>query len=213
MKNSVDALLEKLDYFLEEKLIGEIANVGKVVDFSANDVVLYPGDTIEMIPIVLSGALKISRENEVGEELLLYYLEGGETCAMTVQCCVRKKQSEIRATVVEDSSLLMIPIEKMDQWMATYQSWREFILQSYHLRMMELIDTVDALAFKRLDERLENYLKDQAKVHGSLEINLTHQQIADDLNSSRVVISRLLKQLETLGTIQIKRTKIVLKSI
>lgn len=213
MKNKLEALTEKLGYFLEEQLIEEIARIGKVMDVEANQVILYPGDPIEMIPIVLSGALKISRENEVGEELLLYYLEGGETCAMTVQCCVRKKQSEIRATVVENASLLMIPIAKMDEWMVRYKSWREFILQSYHFRMMELIDTVDALAFKRLDERLETYLKDQAKLTGSLEVNRTHQQIADDLHSSRVVISRLLKQLEGMGTIQIKRTKIVLKSI
>lgn len=213
VKNKLEELTEKLGYLLEERLIEEIARIGKVIDVDANEVILYPGDPIEMIPIVLSGALKISRENEVGEELLLYYLEGGETCAMTVQCCVRKKQSEIRATVVENASLLMIPIAKMDEWMVSYKSWREFILQSYHFRMMELIDTVDALAFKRLDERLETYLKDQAKLTGSLEINRTHQQIADDLHSSRVVISRLLKQLEGVGTVQIKRTKIVLKSI
>lgn len=213
LKNDLTQLRERLGYFLEEELIEEIFRLGRTYKFETNDVIMYPGDPIDMIPIVISGALKISRENQDGEELLLYYIEGGETCAMTVQCCIRKKQAEIRATVVEPAEMMMIPIEKMDDWMVRFKSWREFILQSYHFRMMELIETVDALAFKRLDQRLETYLKDKAKLSGSLEITLTHQEIADDLHSSRVVISRLLKQLEVIGEISIKRNRIVLKSI
>src|SRR5690606_22700607 len=117
LKSDLIQLREQLGYFLEEELIGEIFRVGRRYKFEANDVVMYPGDTIDMIPIVMSGALKISRENNEGEELLLYYIEGGETCAMTVQCCVRNKHSEIRATVVEPAELLMIPIGMMDDWM------------------------------------------------------------------------------------------------
>ena len=114
---------------------------------------------------------------------------------------------------MEDSLLLMIPVEMMETWMNKYRSWREFILQSYHTRLTELMETVDAIAFMRLDERLLKYLTDQAKLLGSLEIHHTHQQIAEDLHSSRVVISRLLKQLEIKGKIKIQRNKIILDSI
>jgi CRP/FNR family transcriptional regulator len=114
---------------------------------------------------------------------------------------------------METSLLLMIPIEMMENWMHKYKSWREYILQSYHSRLTELMETVDAIAFLRLDERLLKYLIDKAKLLGSLDIHLTHQQIAEDLHSSRVVISRLLKQLEIKGKIKLHRNKIELGSI
>jgi CRP/FNR family transcriptional regulator len=176
-------------------------------------VILNVGDTMQMIPIVLRGSIKVSRENDAGEELLLYYIEGGDTCAMTLQCCVRHTASEIKATSMEDSLLLFIPVEMMENWMHKYKTWREYILQSYHTRLTELMETVDAIAFMRLDERLMKFLVDQAKLLGSLEINLTHQKIAEDLHSSRVVISRLLKQLEVKGKIKLLRNKIILASI
>src|SRR5690606_29169228 len=136
----------------------------------SSTVIIDPGEDIQFIPFILEGSIKISRENE-GEELLLYYIEAGDTCAMTLQCCVRQTRSEIKATTMEETTLLMIPIRYMEQWMNTFPSWRQYILDSYHQRMLELIDTIDAIAFKRLDERLLDYLKDQAKLLGSLEIN------------------------------------------
>ena len=153
------------------------------------------------------------RENDLGEDLLLYYIESGDTCSMTMQCCVKSTLSEVKAIAMEPSDILMIPLEKMEQWMAKYTSWRAYILQSYHYRIQELIETIDAIAFMKLDERLLKFLKDQAKVFGTMEIPVTHQQIADDLHSSRVVISRLLKQLETKGEIKITRNKILLKNL
>jgi CRP/FNR family transcriptional regulator len=132
---------------------------------------------------------------------------------MTLQCCVKNATSEIKAITMEPSSLLMIPVEMMETWMNKYASWRTYILQSYHMRLTELMETVDAIAFMKLDERLLKYLTDQAKLLGSLEIHHTHQQIAEDLNSSRVVISRLLKQMEIKGLITLQRNKIVLGSI
>jgi CRP/FNR family transcriptional regulator len=132
---------------------------------------------------------------------------------MTLQCCVQKSDSQIKATSMEPSLLLMFPSEYMQIWMDKYASWRAFIMQSYHTRMLELMETIDAIAFMRLDERLLKYLKDQAKLLGSLELHHTHQQIADDLHSSRVAISRLLKQLEIKGIIDIKRNRIILLSI
>lgn len=204
---------DALGYVLEEQLIDEIIRVAQLREVLADEVILNVGDKMKMIPIVLEGSIKVSRENDNGDELLLYYIEGGDTCAMTLQCCVRHSASEIKATSMEPSLLLMIPVDMMEVWMHKYKSWREYILQSYHTRLTELMETVDAMAFMRLDERLMKYLIDQAKLLGSLEINLTHQQIAEDLHSSRVVISRLLKQLEIKGKIKLQRNKIVLGSI
>jgi CRP/FNR family transcriptional regulator len=212
-ENKHKYLHDALGYVLEEALIDEIIKVAQVKEVLADEIVLNVGDSMQFIPIVLEGSIKISRENDEGDELLLYYIEGGDTCAMTLQCCVRQTSSEIKATSMEDSLLLMIPVEMMETWMNKYKSWREFILQSYHTRLTELMETVDAIAFMRLDERLVKYLTDQAKLLGSLEIHHTHQQIAEDLHSSRVVISRLLKQLEIKGKIKIRRNKIILDSI
>lgn len=205
--------LSNLVYFLETELVDEISKIGLVKHYSEGEVIIYPGDKIDKVPIILNGSVKVIRENEKGEEILLYYLESGDTCAMTLQCCMRRGTSEIKAVVGEETQLLFVPSEHMEEWMIKYRSWREFVLGNYHTKLNELIETVDALAFKQLDERLMKYLTDKAKVYGSLELNMTHQQIADDLNSSRVVISRLLKQLEQQELISLYRNRIVLKSI
>ena len=212
-EQKIELLKNSLGYILEEELVNEIINNSQLKDIEQDKVIVNVGDELNNIPIVLEGSIKISRENEEGEELLLYYIEGGDTCAMTLQCCVRHTKSEIRATTMEKSLILMIPIKMMEVWLHKYKSWREYILQSYHTRMTELMETIDAITFMRLDERLLKYLTDQAKLLGSLEINHTHQQIAEDLHSSRVVISRLLKQLEIKKIITIQRNKIILKSI
>jgi CRP/FNR family transcriptional regulator len=202
---------DQLGHILEAALIQEMGEVARVRETTIDEIIVHVGDELKMIPLVLSGSIKVSRENNDGEELLLYYIEGGDTCAMTLQCCVRKTDSQIKATTMEPSLLLMFPVEKIEDWMNRYKGWREFILQSYHTRLTELMETIDAIAFMRLDERILKYLKDQAKLLGTIEIHHTHQQIADDLHSSRVVISRLLKQLENKGLIEIHRNKLILK--
>lgn len=209
-KNLVE---EQIGYLFSRELTDEILRTGKIKTISEGTVLLNAGEEILNIPFILDGSVKISRENENGEEILLYYIESGDTCAMTLQCCVRKSRSEIRATALEETTILIIPIQYMEEWMNKYPSWRSYILESYHQRMTELMQTIDAIAFLRLDERLDKYLKDQAKLLGSLEINYTHQRIADDLHSSRVVISRLLKQMESKKMIRLHRNRIVLKSI
>jgi len=206
-------LLDTIGYILEEELIEEMSKIAKIRETVQDEIIIHVGDELRMIPIVVYGSIKVSRENPGGDELLLYYIEGGDTCAMTLQCCVRKTDSQIKATSMEPSLLLMFPSEYMQTWMDKYRSWREYILQSYHTRMLELMETIDEIAFMRLDERLLKYLTDQAKLLGTLDLHHTHQEIADDLHSSRVVISRLLKQLETKGVIQIRRNRIILSEI
>lgn len=213
LENQKQQIIDQIGFFFEEELLNEILSVGSIKRFEANEIIIDVDQDIQFMPFILSGTLKVSREAEDGQELLLYYIESGETCAFTLQCCVRESRSEIRATTLEPTTVLTIPISKLQEWMGKYNSWRKFILDSYHSRMTELIETIDAIAFLRLDQRLENYLKDQAKLKGSLEIIATHQQIAEDLHSSRVVISRLLKQMETKGLIKQHRNKILLTSI
>ena len=198
-EQKIELLKNSLGYILEEELVNEIINNSQLKEIEQDKVIVNVGDELNNIPIVLEGSIKISRENEEGEELLLYYIEGGDTCAMTLQCCVRHTKSEIRATTMEKSLILMIPINMMEVWLHKYKSWREYILQSYHTRMTELMETIDAITFMRLDERLLKYLTDQAKLLGSLEINHTHQQIAEDLHSSRVVISELLNSTKSIS--------------
>jgi len=209
-ENKLQMLQDHLGYLLEAELLEQMAQVAKIRETTTDEIIVHVGDHLQMIPIVIEGSIKISRENENGEELLLYYIEGGDTCAMSLQCCTRKIDSQIKATSMEPSFLLMFPAEYMENWLDQFKSWRQYILNSYHTRMLELMESIDAIAFMNLDQRLLRYLSDQAKILGSTEINLTHQQVADDLHSSRVVISRLLKQLETKGEIKLLRNKIIL---
>lgn len=211
-ESKLKMLQDHLGYVLEDALLNEMAAVAKLRETATDEIIVHVGDHLQMIPIVIEGSIKISREKEDGEEILLYYIEGGDTCAMSLQCCTRKIDSQIKATSMEPSLLLMFPSEYMERWLDQYKTWRQFILDSYHTRMLELMESIDAIAFMNLDQRLLKYLSDQAKILGSLEIHLTHQQVADDLHSSRVVISRLLKQLETKGEIKLARNKIILRN-
>lgn len=195
----------------EPELVSEIFNCGKEFHFKQNDIVIDIGQPVRYMPLLLSGALKILREDDNGEELLLYFLEKGDTCAMSMSCCLGQQISKIRATAEIDGSLLLIPVGKMEEWMANYPSWRNFIIESYHFRLNEMMDALDSLAFLNLEERLMRYLKEKTEVLNSLEINSTHQEIAAEMHTSRVVISRVLKALEKKGFLQLHRNKIQLK--
>jgi CRP/FNR family transcriptional regulator len=160
------------------------------------------------MPLLISGAIKVLREDNDSDELLLYYLEKGDTCSMTLSCCMGDAISEIRAIAEMDTTLIMVPIHKMDEWTAKYKSWRNFVFDSYHHRLNELLNTLDSIAFDKMDMRLVSYLKEKARINKNHTINNTHQEIAYDLHSSRVVISRLLKKLEQMGKIELHRNHI-----
>jgi len=157
------------------------------------------------MPLVLSGSLKVMTEDKQGDELLLYYLELGDTCAMTLNCCSRAAKSSISALAEEHSEILLIPVQHMEEWMVKYKSWRDFVLESYNGRFGEMLDAIDNLAFNNMEERLVRYLRDRAMVKHNGELKITHFQIANDLHSSRVVISRLMKKLEKDGIIRQQR--------
>ena len=196
--------------FFESELLEEISKVGIMKEVPVDFELMKVGQYIRSMPLLLSGDIKILRNDDDGDELLLYFLEKGETCAMTLSCCLGDTKSEIRAITETPTKLIMIPIEKMELWTIKYKSWRNFVFTSYHERLMEMLNAIDTVAFKKMNDRLFKYLNDKAKVNSNKVINSTHQEIAYDLHSSRVVISRLLKDLEKEGKIKISRNHIEL---
>ena len=200
-----DLLKQTYGFIFEEQLIEEIAEVSLLRDFKEGDVLIDFGDSIRKMPLLIKGAIKISREDFDEGELLLYFIEKGDTCAMTMACCLGETKSEIRAVAETHGTVVMIPITKMEEWLGKYKSWRNFVFNSYNSRLKEMLSAIDNLAFMNMDERLLNYLYEKAKINNSNHILNTHQEIAYDLHTSRVVISRLLKALENKGKISLHR--------
>lgn len=201
-------LNRQFGYLFDEELIQSIVNVGISREYRKDDIIIDIGQELNYIPLLLEGNIKIIREDENGHEILLYVLERGDTCAMSLICCMKKSKSKIRASADKDSKIILIPVHYMTEWFQKNESWRNFILQSYQIRFNEMLETIDTLAFLKMDKRIHKYLKDQVKLNSSHELEITHQQISEDLNTSRVVVSRLLKQLEDEKKIKIGRNKI-----
>lgn len=203
---------EKLkDYFsvvFEDDLIDEIIEVGTYKKVKENELLLDLGDKFDKIPLMLNGAIKISREDEHGDEIVLYFLERGDTCTITFGSGLTSSKSKVRGVAEKDSEVVFIPIEKLEEWMVKYKSWRDFVIDSYNIRLSEMLEAIDTLAFMKMDQRLYKHLTDKVKIMRSSTLSTTHQEIAQDLNTSRVVISRLLKQLENEKKIKLYRNKI-----
>lgn len=205
-----DLIHEAYGGIFEPALLDEISAVAKLVPFKEGDVLIDIGKYIKTMPLLISGAIKIMREDFDTGELLLYFIEKGDTCSMTLTCCMGDKKSEIRAVAENNGLVAMIPVGKMEEWMGKYKSWRAYVFESYNNRFNELLNAIDNIAFMHMDERLLNYLSETSKVNSTTIINKTHQEIANELNSSRVVISRLLKALENEGKIKLNRNNIEL---
>ncbi|POS01141.1 Crp/Fnr family transcriptional regulator [Flavobacterium croceum] len=208
--NIKEILQESYGHIFEEKLIDEIAHVSLLRDFEEGDVLIDFGDYIKKMPILVHGAIKILREDFDEGELLLYFIEKGDTCAMSMACCMGDKRSEIRAVAETSGQVVMIPVSNIEEWMGKYKSWRNYVFNSYNNRLKEMLSAIDSLAFLNMDDRLLNYLYDKAKINKSNQIQSTHQEIAYDLHTSRVVVSRLLKALENDGKIRLHRASIEL---
>lgn len=199
---------EAYGFLFEEELLDAIEEAGVLRKVKAGETIIEIGDYVVGMPLLLTGGIKILREDSNGDELLLYFIERGDTCAMTLSCCLGRTKSSIRAVAETDSTFIMIPISKMEEWTATYKTWRNFVFESYQSRLSEMLDTIDTIAFLNMDERLMRYLRDKAKINKNDTIKVTHQDIAYDLHTSRVVISRLLKKLEIDGKINLQRNQI-----
>jgi CRP/FNR family transcriptional regulator, anaerobic regulatory protein len=202
--------LEKYFPQFEPGLIDVIEKHATRKRFSAGEIIMRTGQYIKSTVLLLEGRIKIYRENEDGGEFLMYYLNHGEACAVSMICAIQSQASEVMAQAEEDAEVLMIPIQLMDELMNGYKSWYQFVIRTYRSRFDELLTVVDNVAFRNMDERLEFYLKRHAANTGNNSIALSHQQIAVDLNSSREVISRLLKKMEQRSLVRLNRHKIEL---
>jgi CRP/FNR family transcriptional regulator len=207
-----DLLKQTYGFIFEDKLIEEIAEASVLRNFKEGDVLIDFGDYIKKMPLLIQGAIKILREDFDEGELLLYFIEKGDTCAMTMACCMGETKSEIRAVAETDGTVIMIPIQKMEEWLGKYKSWRNYVFNSYNNRLKEMLSAIDNLAFMNMNERLMNYLQEKSKINHSKNIHTTHQEIAYDLHTSRVVVSRLLKAFEREHKIVLHRAFIELKA-
>ena len=194
----------------EPALVEEMQTFGEVLFFKEGDIIMDYGKYIRMMPLILKGTVKVLRMDELGKEILLYYLSSNESCSMAYSCCIELKKSEVKAIAEDEVELLAIPHEKLDEWLCKYPSWKNYIMRSFNERFLEMLKSIESIAFHKLDERLINYLLEKQRLSGSSIIKASHSQIADELATSRVVISRLLKQLENDKRIILYRNEIKL---
>jgi CRP/FNR family transcriptional regulator len=192
-------------HFLEKELQEEILKTGIYKTFQINDVMIREGQFITSFPLVLKGLIRVTRNNNDGNELLLYYLKQNEVCAMALTCCMTNLTSNVKAVAEEEAEVIMLPVEMLDNWICKYPGWKQFVMQTFQNRFRELIDTIDSIAFLNLDERLIRYFTDRYKQTGTAKLHETHQDLALRLNTSREVVSRLLKKLEKDGKIKLSR--------
>jgi len=201
---------ESLESTFEPALLQEMQQFGEIKNFSEGQLIMDYGKYIRMMPLIIKGTIKVFRKDESGNEILLYYLSSNESCSMAYSCCMEAKKSEVKAIAEEDVELIAIPHIKLDEWLCKYPSWKSYIMRSFNERFMELLKSIESIAFHKLDERLLSYLKEKQRLSGSSVIKASHYVIADELHTSRVVISRLLKQLENTGKIILYRNEIKL---
>ena len=207
-KDLLPLLKQEYGYLFEDNLIQDINDNGQLYRIPEGETIIEYGQNLRRIPLILNGAIKILRLDAMGDELLIYYLEKGETCTMTMTCCMGQKKSEIKAVAETEVEFISVPVEKMKDWTKKYDSWMAFVFDSYNNRFDEMMQSIDSLAFGNMHDRLVKYLKDQVMIRKTTTLDHSHQDIAYDLHTSRVVISRLLKNLEREGIIKLGRNKI-----
>ena len=188
----------------EDGLYDAILNEAELKEAKAGTTLLKMGQNIKSAMLVVEGTIKLYQEDETGGEYFMYHLNPGEACAVTLVCNYHHEQSQVLAKAVTDIQYLAIPIEFMEKWLNEFKSWHYFVIKTYRSRYEELLKTINEIAFKNMDERLEFYILKYVKQFGSI-VNLTHQDIANDLNTSREVISRLLKKMEHNGWVVMNR--------
>jgi len=202
---------ENYSLIFEKELIDEIVEVGTYQSLAAGEQLIDIGDEMTHIPLIVDGVIKIIREDENGEEIALYFLEKGNTCAISFVNCINRTKSMFRGVVTKDTEGVFIPVNKVDVWLQKYESWRRFIIDSYHFRLIEMVESIDRLAFLNVEKRLYKYLIDKSNIMKDKTLIITHKEIAEDNHTSRVVVSRLLKRLENDGQITIRRNRIIIE--
>jgi CRP/FNR family transcriptional regulator len=200
----------QFETLFEPALVKEMFQFGEIKHFKEGEIIMDYGKYIRMMPLILKGSIKVLKMDDEGNEILLYYLSNNESCSMAYSCCLEAKKSEVKAIAEEDVEILAIPHLKLDEWLCKFPSWKNYIMRSFNERFLEMLKSIESIAFHKLDERLVKYLKDKQKHSGSSLIKASHYQIADELATSRVVVSRLLKQLENNKKILLYRNEIKL---
>lgn len=202
--------IKKLFPSFSSELVKDVDTNATIQSFKTGAIIMRTGQYIKNTVLVISGKIKIYREDENGGEFFMYYLQPGQACAISMICATKNETSQIMAKVVEDVELIMIPLPLMDKWMMQHRSWYEFVIDTYRSRFEEVLEVIDSIAFRAMDERLEFYLKRHADACGCKDLKLSHQEIASELNTSREVISRLLKKMEQRGLVNLQRNNIEL---
>lgn len=206
-----EVLKRRFPAFAEDGLIEEIVAKAQLRTCRAGDVIIEPGGAIRFVPLIVFGSIKIMRVEPNGSEVYLYHLGMGQTCALSLTCCMGNKPSEVKAVAEEDCEFLALPVNLIEEWAGRYKSWNIFMLNTYQARFDELLQTLDSIAFSKLDQRIAEYLKKQSVALKTKRIETTHQQIAVELGSTREAVSRLLKQMENKGLVALGRNAIELQ--
>ena len=204
----LEEIIKKNFPFFEAELREAIINEGLLKEVNADDALIEEDQFIRSFPILISGRIRVTRMEESGNELLLYYLQPGEVCTVSLSCCMDRTKSRVRAIAEEETTVVVLPVELLDSWMSNYQTWKEFVMSSMRKRFDELLNTLDSIAFLKMDERLERFFLDRYRTSGEKIFVGSHQDIALSLNTSREVISRLLKQMEKKGMITLSRNRV-----
>jgi len=202
------ALFDKIFPSFERDLQEALLKVSETRTFAAGSTLMRTGQYFRVTMLIIEGLVKVYREDEEGNEFFMYYLQPGQACALSMVCASKQESSQIMAKAVKDTEVLALPLQYMEEWMTKYKSWSQFVLETYRSRFEELLITIDHVAFRAMDERLEFYLQQHRQTLQKNMIEINHQEIANELNSSREVISRLLKKMEQLGKIKLHRNAI-----
>lgn len=198
------------EFTTSPELVEKLYQYGVTKTYQEGDIILDENSSIRSIPIVMKGMMKVIRTEEDGREILLYYIKAGESCIMSFLGGMHNEKSIVKAEVEEDTEILFLPVDKVSLFIKEYPEWLDYIFRLYHKRFEELLDIINAIAFKKVDERLLNLLHKKSEILNSKTIIITHEQLANELGTARVVVSRLLKQLEDSGKLKLGRNKIVI---
>ena len=203
-----EIITDNFSFLFEKSLLDELSEIAKFKKVEKDEYLMDIGQEMVFIPLIISGSIKIFRTDDDGDDYILYFIEGGDTCAMTLNCCMKGAKSEIKAVAESDTELLLIPINKLEDWLH-YKSWRAFVFGSYNNKFTEMLEAIDSLAFMNMNERILKYLKDKVVANKDIALSITHNIISMELNTSRVVVSRVLKKLEMDGDIKLLRKQII----
>jgi CRP/FNR family transcriptional regulator, anaerobic regulatory protein len=211
MQLTLEFYESKFKNLFSHELLVEMQECGNYIEMEAGGYLMRPGGFIRFVPIILEGSVKIMRQDADGREVLLYYIGGMDSCAMSLTCCTQGTISEIIAQVEESAKIISLPYEKVEEWICKYPSWRNFVFNTYQKRFEDMLETIDCIAFNKLDQRLMSLIKKKIELTGGKRILYsTHEELAHELATSREVVSRLLKQLEKIDKVKLSRNKIEL---